>query len=110
MRRLGILLVLVSLIVGGLVATGVISVHVNMNSPTAAVAKPFWRDKTGSGTLPEALAVWVEIARGVRPTVVNISTTEKVKSPLGDDLLGRLLQGPAARRPRTALGSGSYLA
>jgi serine protease Do len=102
----GIVVVLGLLIVAGLAATGVISVHVNVHSPTAADAKPFWRDKPGSGALPEALALWVEIARGVRPTVVNISTTEKVKSPLGDDLLGRLLQGPAARRPRTALGSG----
>src|SRR6185295_1972523 len=55
--------------------------------------------------LPEALGIWVEIARAVRPAVVNVSTTEKVRSPLGDDVLRRFFQGPAAR-PRTALGTG----
>jgi serine protease Do len=106
MRRVGIVMVVALLVVAALVASGVISVNVNVHPPGGADAKPFWHEKTGSGTLPDSLGIWVEIARTVRPTVVNISTTEKVKSPLGDDLLGRLLQGPAARRPRTALGSG----
>jgi serine protease Do len=105
MRRLGIVMVIALLVVGGLVASGVISVNINVHPPSGADAKPFWREKTGGGTLPDALAIWVEISRAVRPAVVNISTTEKVRSPLGDDLLGRLFQGQA-RRPRTALGSG----
>lgn len=106
MRRLGGLVLLVLLIGVGLIVSGVISVNINVRPPTGADAKPFWRERPSTGTLPDALAIWVEISRGVRPAVVNISTTEKVKSPLGDDLLGRLLQGPQARRPRTALGSG----
>ena len=105
MRRLGLLVVLASLIVAGLVVSGVISVDVNVHPPSGADARPFWREKTGTGTLSDTLGIWVEISKAVRPAVVNISTTEKVRSPLGDDLLGRLLQGPA-RRPRTALGSG----
>jgi serine protease Do len=105
MRRLGGLLVLALLVVAALVASGVIDIDVRVRAPGGADAKPFWREKTAAGTLPDGLGIWVEIARAVRPAVVNISTTEKVRSPLGDDLLGRLLEGPA-RRPRTALGSG----
>jgi serine protease Do len=105
MRRLGILLLLTILAVAGLIATGVIDVRVNLRPPSGADAKPFWRDKPPTGALPDALGLWVEISRAVRPAVVNISTTEKVRSPLGDDLFGRLFEGQA-RRPRTALGSG----
>jgi serine protease Do len=105
MRRLGGLLVLAVLVVVGLVVTGVIHVDVSVRAPSGADARPFWRERAGNGTLPDGLGIWVEIARAVRPAVVNISTTEKVRSPLGDDLIGRLLEGPA-RRPRTALGSG----
>src|SRR6266850_5273762 len=102
MRRLGILLFVTVLVVVGLVASGVIRVEVH--SPAGADAKPFWRDKPVTETLPDGLRIWVEIAREVRPAVVNISTTERVKSPLGDDLFSRLFEGQA-RRPRTALGS-----
>jgi serine protease Do len=105
MRRLGILLVVVLVIVAGLVASGVIRVHLDVHPPSGADAKPFWREKDGNGALPDQLGIWVEISRAVRPAVVNISTTEKVRSPLGDDLFSRWLEGPA-RRPRTALGSG----
>ena len=103
MRRLGLLLFVTVLVVVGLVASGVIRVEVH--APSGADAKPFWRDKPVTETLPDGLRIWVAIAREVRPAVVNISTTEKVKSPLGDDLFSRLFEGQA-RRPRTALGSG----
>ena len=103
MRRLGFLLFLVVVVVVGLVASGLI--RVDVHAPSGADAKPFWRDKPVTETLPDGLRIWVEISRAVRPAVVNISTTEKVKSPLGDDLFSRLFEGQA-RRPRTALGSG----
>jgi serine protease Do len=103
MRRLGFLLFLTVVVVVGLVASGLI--RVDVHSPSGADAKPFWRDKPVTETLPDGLRIWVEISRAVRPAVVNISTTEKVKSPLGDDLFSRLFEGQA-RRPRTALGSG----
>ena len=106
MRRLGLLFVLVLMAVAGLVASGVIRVHVDIRPPSGAEAKPFWREKTGTVALPDALGIWVEVARAVRPAVVNVSTTEKVRSPLGDDVLRRFFQGPGASRPRTALGSG----
>jgi len=102
MRRLGFLLFLVVVVVVGLVASGLI--RVDVHAPSGADAKPFWRDKPVTETLPDGLRIWVEISRAVRPAVVNISTTEKVKSPLGDDLFSRLFEGQA-RRPRTALGS-----
>ena len=103
MRRLGFLLFLVVVVVVGLVASGLI--RVDVHPPSGADAQPFWRDKPVTETLPDGLRIWVEISRAVRPAVVNISTTEKVKSPLGDDLFSRLFEGQA-RRPRTALGSG----
>src|SRR5712691_7029248 len=103
MRRLGFLLFLAIIVVVGLVASGLI--RVDVHAPSGADAKPFWRDKPVTETLPDGLRIWVEISRAVRPAVVNISTTEKVKSPLGDDLFSRLFEGQA-RRPRTALGSG----
>jgi serine protease Do len=105
MRRLGGLLVLVLLVAAGLVVSGIVNVDVNIRRSGGADARPFWQEKPGTGGLPDALGIWVEISKAARPAVVNISTTEKVRSPLGDDLLGRLFQGPA-RRPRTALGSG----
>src|SRR6266542_1720495 len=105
MRRLGLVLILALVIVVGLVASGVIRVHVDVRPPSGAEAKPFWREKAGTAALPDALGIWVEIARAVRPAVVNVSTTEKVRSPLGDDVLRRFFEGPAAK-PRTALGSG----
>ena len=103
MRRLTILLFVTLVIAVGLVASGVITI--DYHPPSGAEAKPFWREKPANGTLPDSLGIWVEISRAVRPAVVNISTTEKVKSPLGDDLFSRLFEGQA-RRPRTALGSG----
>jgi len=105
MRRWRGLLIVAFVVVAGLVATGVIRVHIDIRPPSGADAKPFWREKTGTTTLPDSLGIWVEIAREVRPAVVNISTTEKVRSPLGDDVLRRFFQGPTPR-PRTALGSG----
>jgi S1-C subfamily serine protease len=105
MRRLGLLAVLALVVAAGLVASGVIHIRVDVRPPSGAEAKPFWREKTGTTGLPEALGIWVEVARAVRPAVVNISTTEKVRSPLGDDVLRRFFQGPTSR-PRTALGSG----
>jgi serine protease Do len=83
----------------------VIRLNVSIHAPSGADAKPFWREKPPNGALPDSLGIWVEISRAVRPAVVNIATTEKVRSPLGDDLFSRFFEGQE-RRPRTALGSG----
>src|SRR2546425_12378346 len=74
MRRLGLVLILALVIVAGLVASGVIRVHVDVRPPSGVEAKPFWREKAGTAALPDALGIWVEIARAVRPAVVNVST------------------------------------
>jgi serine protease Do len=103
MRRTALLLFLTAVVAIVLVASGVVTVKIH--PPSGADAQPFWRDKPVTETLPDNLRVWVQIASEIRPAVVNIATTEKVKSPLGDDLLSRLFEGPT-RRPRTALGSG----
>jgi serine protease Do len=105
MRRVGGLLILALLVVTALIASGVIRLNVSIHAPSGADAKPFWREKPPNGALPDSLGIWVEISRTVRPAVVNIATTEKVRSPLGDDLFSRFFEGQA-RRPRTALGSG----
>jgi serine protease Do len=105
MRRWRGLMIVAFVVVLGLVASGVIHVHLDIRPPSGADARPFWREKTGTPTLPDAIGIWVEIARAVRPAVVNVSTTEKVRSPLGDDVLRRFFQGPTPR-PRTALGTG----
>jgi serine protease Do len=104
MRRLGIVLVLAVVVLAGLIAGGVIDVNVRVRPPSGAEGQPFWREKPTNGALPDALRIWVEIAQTVRPAVVNIATTEKVRSPLGEDPFSRFLAGPT--RPRTALGSG----
>jgi serine protease Do len=104
MRRLGFFLVLAVVVVVGLIATGVIDVSVRVRAPSSAEGKPFWREKPADGALPDALRIWVEIAHTARPAVVNIATSEKVRSPLGEDFFSRMLSGPT--RPRTALGSG----
>jgi len=105
MRRFLGLLIVAFVVIVALVASGVIRVHVDLRPPSGAEAKPFWRESAGTAPVPDALGIWVEVARAVRPAVVNVSTTEKVRSPLGDDVLRRFFQAPTAR-PRTALGSG----
>jgi serine protease Do len=105
MRRWLGLVIVAFVVLASLVASGVIRIHVDVRPPSGADAKPFWREQSGTATLPDALGIWVEIARAVRPAVVNVSTTEKVRSPLGDDVLRRFFQGPTPR-PRTALGTG----
>ena len=53
MRRLGFLLFLVVVVVVGLVASGLI--RVDVHAPSGADAKPFWRDKPVTETLPDNL-------------------------------------------------------
>jgi serine protease Do len=58
------------------------------------------------GALPPAFGVWVEVARGVTPAVVNISTTQRRgRDPLGEEFFRRFFEGPTPS-PRASLGSG----
>jgi serine protease Do len=54
-----------------------------------------------------ALSVWIELAKTVKPAVVNVSTTQRgARSPLGDDFFRRFFQAPTPPERRTSLGSG----
>jgi serine protease Do len=105
-RRLGLALILVAALVAGLVSTGVLSVHFRPPRFTGVDATPFWLEKRSDATLPPALTIWVDLAKAVRPSVVNVSTTQRVRRTApGEEFFRRFFEGPEAR-PRQSLGSG----
>jgi serine protease Do len=107
MRRLGLALVLVLGIAGVLVATGLVRVRVDVQPSEWASASPFWREAPGDAPVPAALGVWVELARSVKPGVVNVSTTQRTPRPGPEDFFRRFFEGPQPeRRGRQSLGSG----
>jgi serine protease Do len=111
MRRSAGLLVLVALVAAALWATGVVTVRVNPPSTDDASASPFWQERGGEAPLPPGSGVWIEVARATRPSVVNVSTTQKARArgPLSDDFFRRFFErGPRdeAPRGRQSLGSG----
>ena len=106
MRRLILLVLALAGLIGLLVAGGVIRLRVEPGDRVSA--SPFWREEPGSAPLPPALAVWVELARVVKPAVVNVSTTQRT-SPRGgpEDFFRRFFGEPAPDpRGRQSLGSG----
>lgn len=105
MRRLGIVLLVAAAVVVALVATGILDVEVRLRPPGELQAQPFWRDARGAASVPEALRIWTEIARSVTPAVVHISTTQRIKSPLGEEFFRQFFGGPVPQS-RTALGTG----
>jgi serine protease Do len=107
MRRTGVLLVLL-LAAGALLwVTGVVSVRVNVPRPGRVDAKAFWEDRKADGPLPTALSIWVELARAVKPAVVNVSTSQRVtRTPRGEEFFRRFFEREPSVRPRTSLGSG----
>ena len=101
--------VIVTLILAGLYASGVMTVTVNFNLPRLggepAAATGLWQERKPE-TLPEGLGLWVQLARAVRPAVVNVSTTQRTtRLPGGEDFFRRFFERDQPR-PRTALGSG----
>src|SRR5205085_12303525 len=76
-RRLAILLVIVTGVAGLLVATGVLRLRVRLEPSDWVSASPFWREEPGPAALPPPLGIWVELARVVRPAVVNVSTMQR---------------------------------
>jgi serine protease Do len=106
MRRVA----LVVLVLGGvgvlLVSGGVFRVRVERGD--RASASPFWREAGGHADLPAPLAIWVELARAVKPTVVNVSTTQRARPRGGpDDFFRRFFGEPdPSPRGRQSLGSG----
>ena len=110
MRRLLIGLIVLGGIAGLLVATGAIQVSVQVKPAAWVSAAPFWREEPGTAKLPEALALWVELAKVVKPAVVNVSTTQREQRSGPDEFFRRYFgeprQGGPGNRSRQSLGSG----
>jgi len=109
-RRLLIGLIVLGGIAGLLVATGAIQVSVQVKPAAWVSAAPFWREEPGTAKLPEALALWVELAKVVKPAVVNVSTTQREQRSGPDEFFRRYFgeprQGGPGNRSRQSLGSG----
>src|SRR5919108_4233140 len=106
MRRLGVALLIVLGAIGLLVATG-LRVRLYFEPTEWVSASPFWREQPGEAPLPAALGVWVELAKAVKPAVVNVSTTQRTQRPGPEDFFRRFFEGPPPQpRGRQSLGSG----
>ena len=106
MRRLGLAALLLMVVAVLLVVGGVFKVRVERGD--SVNASPFWREEPGRADLPAALAIWVELARTIKPAVVNVSTTQRA-TPRGgpDDFFRRFFGEPdPGQRGRHSLGSG----
>jgi serine protease Do len=106
MRRLGLFALLLVGVAVMLLASGVVRVRVERGDSVSA--SPFWREEPGRAEPPAALAIWVELARAVKPAVVNVSTTQRA-SPRGgpDDFFRRFFGEPdPSPHGRHSLGSG----
>src|SRR5688572_586371 len=108
MRRLGFVLLLLAGVVGVLIATGIVRLRLDVRPAEWASASPFWREVPGEAPLPPGLGVWVELARTVKPGVVNVSTTQRTSRPGPEDFFRRFFEGPSRepRQGRQSLGSG----
>ena len=109
MRRLLIALIVLGGIAGLLVATGAIRVRVQVEPAAWVSAAPFWRDEPGTAKLPEALALWVELAKVVKPAVVNVSTTQREQRSGTRGVLPALLRRAAAGRAGASTTAESRL-
>ena len=107
MRRLAIALLLLGGLGALLVATGVIRIQLRVQPAQWVSASPFWREEPAPAPLPPGLGVWVELARAVKPAVVNVSTTQRTQRPGPEDFFRRFFEGPTPpERGRQSLGSG----
>ena len=107
MRRLGVVLLLLAGLAGVLVASGLVRVRLNIEPAQWVSASPFWREEPGTAPLPPGLGVWVELARAVKPAVVNVSTTQRTQRQGPEDFFRRFFEGPKPpERGRQSLGSG----
>jgi serine protease Do len=106
-RRLGLLAAVVTLVAVVLVMVGVVSIRLELDRPTRLEAPPFWQERHDVGAIPSEMGIWVEVARNVQPAVVNVSTTQRTRSPLGEEFFRRFFEGGGPPpRQATSLGSG----
>ena len=107
MRRLALVVLVLAGVAGLLVASGLVRVRIDLEPGTGVDASPFWREQPGEAPLPPGIGIWVELARVVRPSVVNVSTTQRTPRPGPEDFFRRFFEGPQPeRRGRQSLGSG----
>jgi len=107
MRRFVVLLFVLLGLGGVLLATGVVRLRLQVQPAEWVSASPFWREEPGQAPLPPGLGVWVELARAVKPAVVNVSTTQRTPRPGPEDFFRRFFEGPQPpQRGRQSLGSG----
>ena len=109
MRRLALLVLVLVGVVGLLLASGVLRVRVALEPGATVTAAPFWREVSGEAALPPALGIWVELARAVRPAVVNVSSTQRGPGQGPEEFFRRFFgepRGGPLPRGRMSLGSG----
>ena len=109
MRRLLIALIVLFGIAAAYL-TSAYRVRVQVEPVVGVSAAPFWRNEPGPAKLPEALALWVELAKAVKPAVVNVSTTQREQRAGPEEFFRRYFgdprQGGPSNRARQSLGSG----
>ncbi len=88
-----------------LVVAGIVSIRIDVHPPWAPAAE-FWTNAKGDGALPSALSLWVDLARGARPAVVNVSAAQGRASDPMEEFLRRFFPGERSPLPRSSLGSG----
>jgi serine protease Do len=107
MRRLGVALLLLAGLAGLAIASGLVRVRVDLEPSEWVSASPFWREEPGQAPLPPWTATWVELAKAVKPGVVNVSTTQRTERRGPEDFFRRFFEGPGnPERGRQSLGSG----
>jgi serine protease Do len=96
--------VAIGLVVALLVLGGIVSVRVDIHPPRWAAAE-FWTNAPRDGPLHPAHQLWVDLARGARPAVVNVSTQARVTDPR-TEFFRRFFEGVPPGGQRSSLGSG----
>ena len=104
-RRFGLLVLVLGGLLAVLVAGGVLRVRIEPGDRVSAA--PFWREETSPTQVPAALGIWVELARAVKPAVVNVSTTQRAPRGGPEEFFRRFFGEPQpGPRRRQSLGSG----
>jgi serine protease Do len=104
-RRLVVFVLLVAGVLALLVAGGVL--RIRLEPGDRVTASPFWREVASQPGLPPGLGIWVDLARAVKPAVVNVSTTQRAPRGGPEEFFRRFFGEPQpGPRGRQSLGSG----
>jgi serine protease Do len=101
-------LVAIVLIVVLLIIGGVVSIRVDVHPPQWASAE-FWTNAPVDGPLHPAYQLWVDLAKGARPAVVNVSIQSRGTDPRAEFFRRFFEPGPPGGNQRSSLGSGFIL-